>query len=412
MRSLAHLTTALMLSVGLCPTPTSAQDYAQADEPSWAHLEALVYARTYTMLGYSPASNGLPAQDLALVVERARAVGELSLGEYIFTELAWDLLPLIGASTTLGALATPTGSALRLVDFDGVLYSPSNQQWLLRHNLDRLVVRIGSPRFQVSLGRQALSHGSARMFPASDFFAPFAPGTIDTEFKRGVDALRVTAPINDTQELEAIAVANGTDAAQGLYLLRWRKSFEQRLDISILAGSTYAQPTLAIDVAGDVLGASWYTEGSARLSLNDDEQTSVRATAGLNYQLELGLNVIVEGHYSSPGGAAPYAVQLARQARGDQREVIFLGPWYGGLALGYTLTPLTQVSAGYIQNLTDGSGLLTVALGYDFAQEVTLGLGLLAPIGARPSLTASGVRLNSEFGAYPLLAFSDLRLVF
>lgn len=399
---------ALLLSVGLCPTPAAAQE----DEPSWAHLEALVYARTYTMLGYSPASNGLPAQDLALVVERVRAVGELSLGEYIFTELAWDILPLIGASTTLGALATPTGSALRLVDFDGVLYAPSNQQWLLRHNLDRLVVRIGSPRFQVNVGRQAINHGSARMFPASDLFAPFAPGTIDTEFKRGVDALRVTAPLDDTQELEAIAVANGTDAAHGLYLLRWRKSFEQLLDVSILAGSTYAQPTLAIDVAGDVLGASWYTEGSARLALKDDEQTSVRATAGLNYQLEMGLNVIVEGHYSSPGGAAPYAVQLARQARGDQREVIFLGPWYGGLSLGYTLTPLTQVSAGYIQNLTDGSGLLTVALGYDFAQEVTLGLGLLAPIGARPSLTASGVRLGSEFGAYPLLAFSDLRLVF
>lgn len=414
---MSRLWCAALAALALCLVPASL--YAQdADEPAWAHAQGLAYARTYTMIGYSPANGPLPAQDLALVVERLRLSGELYLGEWVYMEGGWDVLPIIGASQTIGSLATPTGGAQRLVDFDAALYSPSAQTWTLRHNLDRLFVRVGDARFMASVGRQALNHGSARMFPGSDLFAPFSPGTIDTEFKRGVDALRLTWALDDTQELEFLAVANGTDAARSLYFMRWRKSFELGMDLSILAGMSYATPTLAVDVTGDLWGATWYVDSTARLNadLHDEAAESmVRATAGLSYQLELGLNLTVEAHYNSLGGAPPYADALYTPGVVQRAgEVVFLAPYYAGLGLGYTLSPLTQLGLSYIQNLRDGSGLVSANLAYDFAQEVSMGLSILAPIGARPSLdlAAQRLKLESEFGAFPFLAITDLRFVF
>lgn len=50
-------------------------------------------------------------------------------------------------------------------------------------------------------------------------------------------------------------------------------------------------------------------------------------------------------------------------------------------------------------------------LGLSIADEVTLGLGALLPIGPRPLVQLAGLSLpRSEFGAAPFLAYVDVRM--
>ncbi|MEM1347697.1 MAG: hypothetical protein AAGI01_04010 [Myxococcota bacterium] len=374
--------------------------------------------------------------DFALVVERIRPTLTVSAGEWWSAEVAYDVIPLIGANPaaggqSVGGLAVQgVGlSALRLVDADTELYA-SDSGWVVQQNIDRLNVRLGEVGREVTIGRQAFSHGSALMFPATDIFAPFGPGTINTEFKRGVDAVRGTFAINPDHELELFVIAHEPDVVLGaddarvdfeewMYLLRWRGIFPGLFDVSLFGGTTYAQPTVGADVASSLFGATIYAEGMARFALGDDQDTSVQATAGFNAQWTSQLSLIGEVYYSSLGAEAPFARALTAPSLARQvGELNYFGNWYAGLTGSYA-RELVRGGVGYIQNLQDGSVLLTGNLGYDFAENVAVGLGALVPIGRRVRLEETqglaGVQIpviESEFGLFPTLLFADVQMTF
>lgn len=396
----------LLCLLFICSLPTSG--YAQ-DE---VDASFLVHARMYSLFSYTPEPVGM---DAAVIVERIRPNLELSLGELARLEVAWDLVPIVGTvGTQSTGFAIQTQNVLRLVDFDAVLHDPKSKTWLLQHNFDRMSMAFFTEAFELRLGRQALSHGSARMFPASDIFGPFGPGTIDTEFKRGIDAARLTVPVGDMHEAEIYAVANSTNVRDWMLIARWRSSIENVMDLSFYGGVSYRRPTVALDLSGDVFGAAWYVDAFARFALEDEDVHAIRASAGLDYQWSFGLRTILEAHYNGLGSEPDFSSLLTTPSIERQvGEVFFLGKWYLGASLGYGFTPLLNGTLGYIQSLTDGSGLMTVAMGYDFAQEVTLGLGALVPVGSRPREVAPGIlQPQSEFGLYPVVGFTDLRFVF
>ena len=429
-------TTAITLGLlaGLASTPTLAQDAAlpdvdslgldgpvEEDEQGPVQTTLIVHARTYSLFTAQrgaalPDGSTGEVQDAALIVERVRPQLQLKWEGWGSAELAYDLLPIVGPlGAQASGFAVQIGNPLRIADLDATLYAGDGSAWALRQNLDRVVVRLRKPGFEVRVGRQAVGHGSARIMPSADLFSPFGPATIDTQFRRGIDGVRVTVPFGEDQEVEAYAFANGTDWAKGAYMARWRASLPELLDISALAGSSYGRPTVALDLTGTALGAAWYAEGSLRADLSRwDETRALRATAGAEYKLPFGLTTTLEVHYNGLGGEPPFTalfnpVALERQVG----EVYFLGTWYAALALGYQFHPLGSLSLAHIQSITDGSALTTVSLGWDFAQEVTIGGGLLLPWGARPSVDAAGiVSPGSEFGSYPVVGFTDVRLTF
>ena len=367
--------------------------------------------------------------DLALSIQRVRPTLGVGWGELVWFEAAYDLIPLVGASANVGSFAVQNigSSALRLVDIDPVLRSPDNGSWVLQHNLDRLNVRLGRPGLEVQIGRQAFNHGSARMFPSTDLFAPFGPGTIDTEFKRGIDGARLTFGLDENHELEVYVIAHepdlvadldagAIDLSEWMYLLRWRGIFPELFDLSLFAGMSYEQPTFGADISTSIAGAAVYAESSARIALEDEQDTSVQATLGVDYQWGFGLSTIAEVYYSSLGSEAPFVDALTAPSLPRQvGELNYLGSWYAGLSASYAWE-LLSAGVGYIQNLQDGSMLLTGSLGYDFAPNVAVGGGALVPIGSLAKIDPASPlpfpEIESEFGLFPLLLFVDLRLAF
>lgn len=424
----------------------------KAQDSAWSK-QMMTHMRTYSMFGQNQVLRGIDRTqviktDLSVMIQRVRPTIEIYWRDFIAFEVAYDVLPIIGGSqsASISSFAVQQNQALRLINFDTTLKDSSTNAWVIRHNLDRLTLHIGRPGKEIKIGRQAFNHGSARIFPATDIFVPFGPGTIDTEFKRGVDGVRTTYAINEDHEIEIYGIAHqptmdhGIEVNQWMYLIRWRAIFPEVLDLSCFAGSSYTRPTFGLDISTSLLGATIYAETFTRVARLEEEVDTIRASLGIDYQWSMGLHNTIEVHYNSIGSQAPYMANdmsiIGNQTIVEQEvgESYYLGRWYLGTHLGYQWD-LLSAHSGVIMNVQDQSMMITTHVGYDFADNVVLGLGGLVPIGHAPILqsistpsqstttTASAtntlnssrattLQISQEFAAYPMLVFTDIRLTF
>lgn len=393
------------------------------------------------MAGITPASGALPRTDIGLSVARLRPVAELSYGDSIRFEFAYDVLPVIGSGSIVQQLAVAPPNRLRLRDFDQIVYDGDGFD--LQHNLDRLSIRLTAAGADITIGRQAIGFGGSRLLPTADLFGPFGPGSIATEFKRGLDAVRITRPFGDNLELEAFAVLHrGPRAGEpddlgvrdGLYLLRVLLRVPELLDASVMAGVTYRLPTLGWALNGDVLGAGWYVEGSARWdgdatgSLGGpDGKLQLRVTGGLDRQWENKLRTLIEVSIQSTGsngdgsdnagadvlgigGVAAGLYGASTRLPTQVGEAFLLGQVHAAAMVSREFWDLHNASLATIWNVRDGSGLLMPGVGLSLSDDVSLGVGALISVGKRPVRALLGQPVpRSELGSGPMVGYLDLR---
>lgn len=392
--------------------------------PHLSHLGAHLVSSQFA--GVSPATATLPRTDLALSVVRFRPLLALAWGDNLRLEAAADGVALLGSGpgAAVQGLAIAPENRLRWRDFSGQAWSGS--AFALHTNLDRLNATAQFGPVTMQIGRQVIGHGGARLLPSADLFGPFGPGAIATEFKRGIDALRLTWTIGQALELEAIAVAHRTAISgeardtglrDGVYLLRVGTAWPGWLDASLLAGISYRLATLGFSVSGDALGAGWYIEGSGRISsvARTDlagKSWHARTTAGLDRQWGSRSRTLLELAWQSHGARdATGIVQAVSALPRVVGESYLTGRWYAAALLSQQIGSLHSLQLATIANLSDASLLLMPGAGLSVADEVTLGLGALVPLGERPLVQFAGVPLpRSEFGTSPVLGYLDLRV--
>ncbi len=361
------------------------------------------------------ALGGQPAEASILELARLRAVGKAWYGEALTLEAAYELNAVLGKTRSGTGLELTSPTKLRLTDLNREF--ASGDDYALGQNLDRFNAVLSLSWLEATVGRQAISHGSGRLFNPTDIFAPVSPYTTYSEYKAGVDAVRLTKPVGEELELEFYAVAHEDGPAKGIYLGRLRRLFSG-WDASLLAGFSLGEVTLAADLSGDIGGAGWYAEAIARL--RDDVSTTLRATVGLQYHFGLGVDLVVEGHYNGPGRIEPESYGLAALTpEGRAGEIFLTGRWYGGFSLLYELHPLVESGLSGIVNAMDGSLLLLPSLDWEVASDVVLKAGASIGLGRRPEAvtdsSAPGGQVGiakSEFGAYPNIYYLELQFTF
>jgi hypothetical protein len=383
-----------------------------------------VYTRTYeTVLA--------PAENVWTAIGSVRLSADGALGELVRYDLAYHLFPTVtdtsstspGATGLQGGLVEPVPSPLRLWDIPRELTSSAH--FTLAQNLDRLSLAVQAGPVEARVGRQAISHGSARILTSTDIFAPFSPASLDTEYKQGLDAVRVTWPLGERSELEGYAVFHSDDLTRGIYVLRARHSFTG-FDVSVFGGSSYGAPTLALDASGDLGGSTLYGEALYRYYTPQNVRSQaapsplpgidatprehvVRATAGVHHYFESGLTVIGEAHFNGAGESDPADYLLAALGPEWQAgELFLLGRYYGALSLAYQLSDLVSVGLSNIVNVRDPSALVGPSLTWDSGDDTQVSVGALLGAGERPS----GIVPASEFGLYPYSVYADLRAYF
>lgn len=265
--------------------------------------------------------------------------------------------------------------------------------------LDRLVLQTEAGQWRLRAGRDALSFGQGLVYAPLDFFAPFAPVQIDTDYKTGVDLFELTRVFRGGAELRAVTVGRrGDDGGPRLDAGSWAlygKTAVGRVEVSAAAGHHFAEGFgsfgLSIPVglalarldllvsetdAGPVVSGIVNVDGSLPLG---ERQLWLFAEA---YHNGFGSDALDEG---LAGLAARAPALVERAGRG---ELYALGRNQLAFGASIDLHPLVTQTLLLLHAPDDGSSLLQAAWRWTPDDHRLIDVSLRLPLGP----------VGSEFG--------------
>lgn len=409
----------LVLLLMLC-LPVSGQ--------SW--IEFSGYFKNFSTLVLPPSINtGCTSQrdaDLGAVNNRLRIQFKLFPLRWLSLDAAYDISPRIQDARLFKPSVLSFGIELpgfRFNDFHAQIYpGESNipESFALFHNLDRLCLKLKLQFADIELGRQAIAWGSAHVINPTDVIAPFGFNELDSEERRGVDAIRVRIPLGMMDELDFGYVAGENfSGGKSVFFLRGKTNL-LNTDVSLLLMSFRQQLLIGFDLSRSLAGASMWLE-TAYVSANffkpEQPQASeyFRASLGLDYNFRNGFYVFLEYHFNSAGRARSenYLEQLGAPAF-REGAVYLLGRHYLGMGVSKPISGLINASGFLLANLNDSSLIFSPQMEYNIAENIYVAAGAYLGSGKNPELGVDdgSLLLHSEFAAYPDMVFASFRIYF
>jgi hypothetical protein len=377
------------------------------------------YLRAFSALTYPPLELPGFERPIAQTVNLTRLEHRLTLGERAGLEVHNRVALVQGnqvGAVGVGVTPRPDRSLdLRygIVETDDVT---------LDHDLDRALLRLYLGGADVTLGRQAITWGSAQLFTAADLWAPFSPYELDTSQKRGIDAARAIFSPAGTSELELIVADRGSlrDLSGGAKL----RLFGARFDGFFGAAKSWEQLVATAGVRTE--RGAWTFQGEATLPariLEADGGRSPepgiqlpRATVGATRFRENWIT-IVEAHFNGAGAASPddYTARLA-DPDVQRGETFWLGRYFAGATLAWVPNVEWTVTGGALVNVRDPSVLGLASAEYRLGESSAVTGGWAGGFGRSPELTLIDglpvLDLRSEFGTYGQSGYVQVALFF
>ncbi|MFH2107526.1 MAG: hypothetical protein ABII93_02550 [Chrysiogenia bacterium] len=329
--------------------------------------------------------------------------------------------------------SAPDPGTYRVGDLPGRLYpgrAKTTGSFGIFHNLDRCFFTIKTAGADIFVGRQAIAWGSGRFINPTDVIAPFAFNELDSEERRGVDAVRVRIPLGMMNELDLGYIPGKEFKFKNSAFYLRGKAYLWKTDIALLLMGFRENLLIGLDFTRAVGGAGVWLETAlvdAGLFCTDNEpldgnendgQTYLRASLGVDYNFNGRFYGFCEYHFNSAGKKKPaeYGKVFSSTAFTEGASYL-MGQHYLNLGMTCQLTPLIPFTGVAFVNLDDGSLTLAPALEYNIAENIYLGGGAYIGLGKRPEKTApsaakSSTIFHSEFGAYPAMLYTSLRIYF
>jgi hypothetical protein len=316
----------------------------------------------------------------------------------------------------------------RLIDFNRRLYpvqSESADSFGVFHNLDRLFLDITLPFADLYIGRQALAWGSAHVVNPTDVIAPYSFNELDTEERRGVDAVRLRIPLGILDELD-FGFITGPDLAVEESAFYARCKFNLwNTDVTLLALGCKQNLLLGCDITRSLGGAGVWLEAACIMpellkaeQERGEEPVCVGISLGIDYSFSGELYGFLEYYFNSAGmlRAEDYSENLTATVYEDG-AVYLMGQHYIFLGCTYQIHPLVPLTGLIMWNVADVSLMIMLSLEYNIAENIYLVAGSFIGLGAYPERIAVGpgvfvLKPHSEFGAYPNMIFTSFRVYF
>jgi hypothetical protein len=399
---------------------------ARADEPQPAprarpEVAITGHLKTFSIAVFPYAHPLLPDAPTGQTLLDGRLNLRARLGPRVELLVAHAVTPTLGGGA--GLVVANTGVAPIAPELVGLGWRAGGGGALSAvGRTDRLRVKVAGDGFDLTVGRQPVSFGSGAFFTPLDLVNPFTPATIDTEYKPGVDAVRLDLYRGVGAQLTAVASWAGPPVGD-------REPASIRDLAGAVAGTASIGGTDATALVGLIRGdlvvgggfegaigpVRVYGDAALTLPEPEGEDPFVRAVVGANHQVTDRLMVAGELYVQTLGTSDPAALLSALQGpRYARGELWLAGVAYGGLAASFEITPLVRGSLGGFVNLTDPSLLVAPSLAWSVADDAEVIAGAFAGIGQRPSTPAlpPGFGIRSEFGLYPAVAFVSMRAWF
>lgn len=268
--------------------------------------------------------------------------------------------------------------------------------------IDRLAVGYAASRFVIRVGRQALTWGSGTMFHPMDLVDPFAPDTVDTEYKPGSDMVYAQWLFGDGSDLQAAAVprpvrvGGPASADASTFALHYRATYGS-FGTTWLLSRDRGDWTGAAALSGPLRGAVWNVEIVPTLQPGRRWKTSALANVSRAATV-LDRNAVWFAEYYRNGfgtGSRGVAIDalpadlLDRVARG---QVFVTSRDYLAGGMRWEVTPLVTVSPSLIANLDDASVYAAAEVNWSVSDNGNVIAGAQVPAGPK----------RTEYGGLPL----------
>jgi len=282
---------------------------------------------------------------------------------------------------------TPTGDERRLFDLTWEVHRGGRHRLL--HRLDRLALEYREGRWGVTVGRQAVSWGGGVVFHPMDLFNPFAPTTVDRDYKAGDDLILVERLLDSGAEAQILAVGRRNevgDAAGELSSVAGKyKGLLGDGEIEVVAARHYDRGIVGLGVRVPLGGALLRSD---LVGAEAESGWSVSGVVNIDVSFPVaGTSVYAFAEYFHNGfgvGQLPDDLEdlptrlIERHARG---ESFTLMRDYLAAGVQFRWHALVNQSASVITNLHDSSKVAQASLSYDPGDASRLQFGLIAPLG-------------------------------
>lgn len=280
----------------------------------------------------------------------------------------------------------------------------------LFQNVDRFNVQIQLDAGDLTVGRQAIAFGSARVINPTDIFLPFDVRTFNTEYRIGVDAIRFQRPWGELGEIDFGLVlgdnAREETSAAFLQLRANRAGADYHLAVM-----EYAEQSLLGAGVARALGNLGFWFEAASVSGDEDY---VRASTGVDYAFTENIFGQIEYHFNGAGTGKTERYLDQLESLPYQRGGVFLlGEHYLIPSISAQATPLWSLGLQAIINLSDQSGFFSFSAQYNIAEDFYVDFGYYHFVGDNLQVLGSGsIDLGSEYGTNPNTLYTSIRYYF
>lgn len=274
-------------------------------------------------------------------------------------------------------------------------------------NLDRLNIQYHLENGELTLGRQAMSFGSARNINPTDIFLPFTLLTLNQEYRSGIDAIRYQHYINDFFTLDTgLVLGTDIDRKNSAGYFRLRQSINS-YDIETMLITMDKANLYGVGIQGAIADLGAWLEAAY---MDAEHQQYWRVSTGLDYAVNESIFAMVEYHYNGAGEKqTENYLSNASSTAYQKYGVHLMGQHYLMPSISWTANALLNVSAAVYYNLDDSSALFNIAAETSWSDNVYSQFGLFQGFGKQ---TQSITQAGSEYGDSPLMLYTSLGVYF
>jgi len=332
------------------------------------------------------------------------------VGEKAAWQVHYELSPVFSSLPRDFGDATfvTAGNEYRLTDLDVDLNGDDSKTAVFQ-NLDRLNVQLKFASGDLTVGRQAITFGSARIINPTDVFLPFDVRTFNQEYRIGVDAVRYQYAFGQLGEIDGGVIlgqgARRSDSAAFFQVRDHVGGNDLQFSMMRFAGQNLLGAGVQTSLAN--LGA-WFETAKVNGDVN-----YWRTSMGVDYAFGESVFAMVEYHYNGAGTGNPRRFFQKLATMPYRRGGVFLlGKHYLIPVLTWQTTPLWSLRIESLHNLGDHSAFFSIGASGNVARNAYIDFGWYHFVGDKTTRMGPAAIPASEYGASPDTLYAAVRFYF
>lgn len=311
-----------------------------------------------------------------------------------------DLVSAFSASGVSAVEASPElGADYLFGNIDSTLWRSDDNQIEVSHQLEQFMFTYWGANSSVTVGRQALSFGLAKVYSPADVIQPTSVDFSQAGYRQGVDAIRAAWYVGAVSELNAGLVVGDDQAAFARF-----KTNTHSVDIDLTAIQINEDlQVVSVGLLGAIGIVGLWQETAL---LREDQDLYIRSSIGADTTFYSDLYVMAEYHYNGIGETQGNYANVFNSKFYQLGAVQPIGKQYLSILASKPINALLRGSANWVTNLNDQSGAGLMSVEASVTDNMSATLSVTLPYGES---TGSS---RSEYGAYPLIVNASMNWVF